>query len=189
MRRFFICLAAIAALAACSKPAAPPAAAGGAAQPAPPTAPAGPAAGGGGAAPTAPAAASVSGTFTVDGKPATLSFAGAYKDEPFGGQPVTALVFTQNDQKGDAQPADDALFRKLGDAIVAKVQPDGTLIEFDLVHAALKEPSSVSLSGPVTLKDFKLDASVLSGHLTTSGPTDVFGQSVVIDLTFRAPAP
>jgi hypothetical protein len=41
----------------------------------------------------------------------------------------------------------------------------------------------------VTLKDFKLNGGVLSGHLTTGGATDVFGQSVVIDLTFRTMAP
>ena len=81
------------------------------------------------------------------------------------------------------------LFGKFGDAIVAKVQPDGALIGLDIVHAGLKTPGSVSISGVVTMKDFSMGNGQVSGHLTSGGPTDVFDQKVDIDLTFHAKAP
>ncbi len=113
-------------------------------------APAGTAQAAASAAPPAAAPASgppVSGAYTVDGKAAVLTQVTAHKDDPFDGKPVTALVFTAKDQGGDAQAAEDALFGKFGDAVVARIEPDGTVVGPDLVHSALSEPSSVSVSG------------------------------------------
>jgi hypothetical protein len=53
----------------------------------------------------------------------------------------------------------------------------------------MKNPGSVSISGVLTMTDYKLAGGEISGHLTSNGPTDVFGQSVVIDLTFHTKAP
>jgi hypothetical protein len=186
MRRFFLCVADMAMIAACSKApapaqanAAPPASA-----PATPAAPAAATA----AAPaiTGPA---VIGTFTLDGKPAALTQATAHKDDPVNGQPITAIVFTEKDQGGDAQAADDAVFGNFGDAIVVKVQPDGTVIDVDVRHTALPHPGPVSISGVLTLSDYKLAGGVISGHLSTSGPVDVFDQKLNVNLTFHVAAP
>lgn len=146
------------------------------------------------AAPAAPAAAvsgpAISGSYTADGKPAALTQVTAHKDDPFDGTPVTALVFTAKDQGGDDKAAFDALFDKFGDAMVIKVEPDGTVIGADIVHSALKSPSgSVSISGVFTIKDYQAAGGQISGHLTTGGPTDVFGQKVDVDLTFHTKAP
>ena len=73
---------------------------------------------------------------------------------------------------------------------MVKVEPDGTVIGADIVHSALKSPSgSVSISGVFTIKDYQAAGGQISGHLTTGGPTDVFGQKVDVDLTFHTAAP
>ena len=131
----------------------------------------------------------VSGAYTVDGKPSVLTSVTAHKGDPFDGKPVTELVFSAKDQGGDAQAAEDALFGKFGDAVIARVEPDGTVIGVDLVHAGLKEPGSVSIAGMVSVKNFQTAGGQVAGELTTGGPTDVFDQQVNLDLVFHAPAP
>lgn len=145
------------------------------------------------AAPAAPAFSAgpaVSGTYTGNGKAAALTQVTAHKDDPFDGQPVTALVFTEKDQGGDDKAAMDALFGKFGDAIVARIEPDGTVIGADVVHSGLKSPSgSISISGVFMVKDYSAAGGEISGHLTSNGPVDVFDQKVEVDLTFHTKAP
>jgi hypothetical protein len=185
MRMTFVCLAGVLLIAACSKAPAP-------AQSANSATPATPAAGPQAAATPAAAATgpAVSGTYTGNGKPATLTQVTAHKDDPFDGKPVTALVFTAKDQGGDDKAAFDALFNKFGDAIVAKVQPDGTVTGVDVVHSALQSPSgSISISGVFTTKDYSESGGQISGRLTSNGEVSVFDQKVAVDLTFHTKAP
>jgi hypothetical protein len=186
MHKTFVCLAGVLLIAACSKAPAP-------AQGANANAPATPAATPQAVATPAAVAATgpaVSGTFTGDGKPATLTQVTAHKDDPSDGQPVTALVFTAKDQGGDDKAAFDALFDKFGDAIVVKVEPDGTIVGADVVHSALKSPSgSISLSGVLKLEGYSAAGGQISGHLTSGGPVDVFDQKLEVDLTFHTKAP
>jgi hypothetical protein len=189
MRKVFLGVAGLVLVAACSKA---PANTESAASAAPQSAVAPSATAPASAAPAAAAASgpAISGTYTADGKPAVLTQVTAHKDDPFDGTPVTALVFTAKDQGGDDKAAFDALFDKFGDAMVIKVEPDGTVIGADIVHSALKSPSgSVSIGGVFTIKDYQAAGGQISGHLTTGGPTDVFGQKVDVDLTFHTQAP
>jgi hypothetical protein len=191
MRTALICLTGLALLAACSKPPADPAKANPAPQPVA-SQPAAPQSSVTPAAPAAPAASApqVSGLFVADGKPATLTQVTAHKDDPFDGKPITALVFSANDQAGDANAATDAMFRKFGDAIVLRIEPDGTVIGAQVIHSGLKEPGgSVSISGVMSVADYKSADGEISGRLTSNGPTDVFDQKLQVDLTFRAKAP
>ncbi len=187
MRKAIICLAGIALIAACSKAPtdagkseAAAAAASGTAASAPTT-------------PAAPTAAvtgpPVSGTYTANGKPAALTQVTAHTDEPFDGKPVIELVFTAKDQTGDPKAGFNALFGKLGDAITVKVQPDGTVIGANIVHAGLKREGSIAISGPITMQDYHSEGGQISGHLTSGGPIDVFDEKVAIDLTFHTKAP
>jgi hypothetical protein len=135
MRKAIICLAGIVLIAACSKAPTDAGKSNAAASAAAPAAAAS-------ATPAAPAAAvtgpPVSGTYTANGKPAALTQVTAHTDEPFDGKPVTELVFTAKDQGGDPKAGFNALFGKLGDAITVKVQPDGTVIGANIVHAGLR---------------------------------------------------
>jgi len=188
MHRLVICLAAIALVGACSKAPAPTALAN-AAAPAGVAAPA--AASAAAPAATGPAVTgpAVTGTYTVDGKPAALTQVTAHKDDPVNGQPVTAIVFTEKDQADDAEVGEEALMGNFGDAIVARVAPDGSLIGVDIKHAALHTPISVSIGGVLTMSDYKVAGGEVSGHLTSGGPVDVFDQKLAVDLTFHTKAP
>jgi hypothetical protein len=134
--------------------------------------------------------AAVAGTYLGNGKPATLTQVTAHKDDPFDGKPIVALVFTAKDQGGDDKAAINALFGNFGDAIVARIEPDGTVVGVDVVHSGLRSPGgSISIGGVFTMKDFSDANGQISGRLTSNGPTDVFDQKVEADLTFRTKAP
>jgi hypothetical protein len=186
MRTVFMGLAGLALLAACSKaPAntqtpdstAPVSAAAQSATPAPAAASAAPVAAG-------PA---VSGSFVGAGKAVTLTQVTAHPDDPFDGKPITALVFTVKDQGDDKNAATDALFGNFGDAIIVKIEPDGTVIGCDVVHSGLQNPAgSVSIGGVLTIKNYQASGGQISGELTT---TDVFDKKLDVDLTFHTKAP
>jgi len=138
--------------------------------------------------PTATAGAPVSGVFTGDGRSAILTQVTAHPDDPFDGQPVTAIVLTAKDQGGDPKAAMGALFGNYGEAIVARIGADGKLVGTDVVHPGLGT-GSTSLSGVITLEDYSSANGQLSGRLTTSGDQDVFGHKLNVDLTFHTKAP
>jgi hypothetical protein len=140
-------------------------------------------------APAPPAGAAVSGIFAADGQQSVLTQVSAHPDDPFDGQQVTALVFTAKDQAGDPKAADDAMFGKFGDALVIRVEPDGTVIGAQVMHAGLKGQGSVSLSGVLTLKGYTAAGGQISGEITSGGPTDVFDHKLNVDLTFHTAAP
>jgi len=176
-------VASLALVTACSrKPAEDPAAsatAQAAASAAPPSAAAPPAAG--------PA---ISGTFTGDGKPATLTQVTAHTDEPFDDKPVTAILFTAKDQGNDPKEAlFSASFGNYGEAIVARVTPDGNVIGADIVHPGLQANGSVSISGVLVMENYQNAGGQVSGHLTSKGDHDVFGHKLNVDLTFHTKAP
>jgi hypothetical protein len=169
--------AVLATLAACSNGAAPNAAN----NAAPSNAAAAP------AGPTVPG--TVSGTFTVDGKPATLAFVGAYKQDPIDGKPVIAIVMSTLTQAGSANAAADVITEKYGtEVVVLSVNPDGAFVEAGVYNKNLKA-HSVTMEGGLTIKNFTSTGGVLSGEVTTGGATDSMGQKLNIDLTFKVSAP
>jgi hypothetical protein len=182
MRRTVLLVAAgLTLVAACAKkPAAAPANAAPANAAAPVSAPA--------VAPAVPPGAAVSGVFTGDGRPATLTQVTAHPDDPFDGQAVTAIVLTAKDQGGDPKAAMGALFGNYGEAIVARIEADGSLVGTDVVHPGLGT-GSTSLSGVIVLENYSNANGQLSGRLTTNGDQDVFGHKLNVDLTFHTKAP
>lgn len=180
MRQAVACLAALGLVAACSK--APPANAAANQANAEP------------AAMPAPSGAPVSGVYTAGGQPAVLTDISTQKDDPFDGVPVTLVVMTAQSQGGEAAASDDAHNGKFGDALIIRVEPDGTVIGSDFVHHGLvKSDGYMSQTGTLTLKDYKAADGQISGHLTSGGPTGVGAtadnQLVNVDLTFHVKAP
>lgn len=131
----------------------------------------------------------VSGVFKGNDKPATLTQVTARKGEE-SGKPITILVFSSKDQAGDAKPDFDALFGKLGDALVVKVFADGQVYSGDIVHSNLDAPGgSVQAFGVLKISDYKLADGKISGHLTSNGPHEFHGLKWEVDLTFESSAP
>ncbi len=131
----------------------------------------------------------VSGVFKGNDKPATLTQVTAHKGEA-SGKPVTILVFSSKDQTGDPKPDFDALFGKLGDALVVKVFADGQVYSGDLVHSNLDAPGgSIQTSGVLKILDFQAAGGRISGHLTSNGPHEFHDLKWEVDLTFETSAP
>jgi hypothetical protein len=186
MRAIVVCVAGLVMLSACSKkPDAAPASAPGS------TAAAGPAAAAPASAPAsavaapAPTGAPISGVYSVNGKAATLTQVTAHPDEPFDGKPVTAILFTSKDQGGDPKAFSGALFGHFGDAVLIKVNSEGQVVECEVVNSGLTHGQTASLSGVFKITDFQNTGGQISGHLTSGGPTDFFGDKIDVDLTFH----
>lgn len=183
MRKVVVGLAALGLIAACSKAplvADAPSTAKQAAAAAPAAAPADP---------QPPSGPPVSGAYTVGGESAQLTDATAHADDPFNGEPVTAILLTTRPQDGGAT-ALTTLTGNYGDAIIVRVLADGRAIGEDFIHHGLdKTGGHLSGSGIITLTDYRNAGGQISGRLSSNGPTDEFGQSLNVDLTFHAKSP
>lgn len=137
------------------------------------------------------AQATLSGTFVANGKAATLTQVTAHEGDPHSfGKPVTELVFTANDQKGDTNAAFNATFHRYGDAIVAKVAADGSVLGIGLVHSALRKSGiALNATGVVKIANFSASGGQISGRLTSGGPKTVSDEAFEVDLSFKVKAP
>jgi hypothetical protein len=132
----------------------------------------------------------LSGVFVANGKAATLTQVTAHKGEPVFNKPVTELVFTAMDQKGDPKAAFNAAFHKYGDAIIAKVMADGKVVGTELVHSGWHRPNMVvSTAGTIEIVDFSVTGGEISGRLTTNGMQEFFSDKCEVNLTFKTKAP
>jgi len=137
----------------------------------------------------ASAQSKVSGVFKGNDKPATLTQVTAHSGTE-SGKPVVVLVFSSKDQAGHAKPDFDALFGKLGDALVVKVFADGQVYSGDIVHSNLDAPGgSIQTFGVLKMADYKIADGKISGHLTSNGPHDSHGLKFEVDLNFETKAP
>lgn len=131
---------------------------------------------------------SVTGKFLGDGKDAKLQHLVVQRCEPFSGQPAIKLIFTEKDPSASKKPAFDAGFRKLGSALIISAKRDGSIFGCEVAHSAHAK-SPFTAVGQIRIKDFKVTDTGISGHLTTGGDDDAFGQTWNVDLSFSAPLP
>lgn len=136
--------------------------------------------------PTGPVKPTVTGKFQGNGKPARLAFVTARPREPFGGKNAIQLVFTERDHAKEKQPDIRAVFGNFGSALVISLDEDGSIFGCEVAHAAHPKKPFSSL-GNIKLDDFELGDGRVSGHITTDGELDTFGQTWEVDLTFAAP--
>jgi len=130
----------------------------------------------------------VTGKFAGDGKDASLQHLVVLPCDPFNDQPAIKLVFTEKDPSASQKPAFDAGFKKLGSALIISAKRDGGIFGCEVAHAA-HEKSPFSAIGRITIKDFKVTGTEISGQITTGGEQEAFGQKWEVALTFSAPLP
>jgi hypothetical protein len=129
----------------------------------------------------------VNGTYTGNGKPAKLQFVTVEAQRPFNDRDAVTLVFTEKDPKGLGKPSFDAMFQKLGCALILNVfQNDGDIFGCQVVHTALQK-SGFSSIGKIKMLQWTFSGGNLSGHVTTDGEQDAFDEKWNVDLTFAAP--
>lgn len=131
------------------------------------------------------AAGTVIGTYTGNDQEGKLSHAVFLPHDDHQGEKVYLLVFSQKDPKGIKKPDFDAMFGKLGHALVVRVSASGAILGAEICHQALKRSGFSSL-GTLTLEGFKVDGNRLAGRLT-SGEERTFGDDVwEADFSFEA---
>ena len=130
----------------------------------------------------------VTGTFLGDGKDANIRHVLAETREPFSDKPAIQLVFTEKDPSSSKKPGWDAGFKKLGSALILSVNRDGDIFGCEVAHMAHPK-SPFSAIGQIKMTDFEVTDTTVSGHVTTGGELDAFGQKWNVDLKFTAPLP
>lgn len=136
-----------------------------------------------------PVKPSVSGKYLADNKPAALQFVWVEEEEPFSGKQAIALIFTEKDPSKSKKPSFDALFNKLGNALILKVhREEGGIFGCQVAHTGHSK-AGFSALGKIKMLEFKYAGGNVTGHVSTGGPQDAFGQSWEVDLKFAAPLP
>jgi hypothetical protein len=130
----------------------------------------------------------VTGKFAGDARDGNLQHLVVLPCDPFNDQPAIKLVFTEKNPSASKKPAFDAGFKKLGSALIISAKKDGGIFGCEVAHTA-HEKSPFSAIGKITIRDFKVTDTEVSGQITTGGEQDAFGQKWDVDLIFSAPLP
>jgi hypothetical protein len=134
-------------------------------------------------------AQTVSGKFVGNGKNAAIRFVKTEEHESFSGKEAFTLMFTEKDPATAKKPSFDAMFGKLGSALILNVfYEDGGIFGCQVVHAAHQKQGFSSI-GQIKIVDFKADGGRVSGRVSTGKELDTFGEKWEVDLTFAAPLP
>jgi hypothetical protein len=127
----------------------------------------------------------VSGNYSINGKPVQLKYAKAIKGEPFDNKDTTLVVLSEKDASKSKKPDNDAMFGKLGGALVLTITADGELVGTQVV----KDKVQFSASGNIKLSDYKAEGGNVSGKVATDGEQKFFKDTWQIDVTFSVPGP
>jgi hypothetical protein len=136
-----------------------------------------------------PVKPTVSGKFVGNGKNAAIKFVMVEEHESFSGKEAITLIFSEKDPATAKKPSFDAMFGKLGSALILNVhQEDGGTFGCQVVHSAHQKQGFSSI-GVIKMLEFKIAGGNVSGHVSTGKELDAFGEKWEVDLTFAAPLP
>ena len=128
----------------------------------------------------------VTGKYLGNNKEAKLVYGLAVPIDPWQGEPAYQIVLTEKDPSKAEKPEFDALFGKLGHALLMKVTKSGKIIGSEICHRDLKR-SGVSQVGVLNLEKFKIEGNMISGRFFTKGPVEIFDETWECDLTLAVP--
>ncbi|HEV8581248.1 MAG TPA: hypothetical protein VGX68_19455 [Thermoanaerobaculia bacterium] len=140
------------------------------------------------AVPAAWSAGQVTGKYIGNGKPAKLAYVVVLPHEPWQGEKAYTIILAEKNPAGVEKPDFDAMFGKLGDALVLSVTGKGDIFSTQVCHQALKR-SGFSTSGTVYVDNFKLEGKQLSGRFYTKEKESFFDDSWEADLNVKATVP
>ena len=135
-------------------------------------------------APLAWAASMVTGKYMGNGKPATLAFARVVPHEKWSDETAYTLILTEKDASKVDKPDLDAMFGKLGHALVINITQSGSIFGTQVCHQAL-EKSGFSAVGPIKVERFSATGGKLSGHFFTEGEDEFFGDKWSVDVEVK----
>ena len=136
-----------------------------------------------------PVTPSLSGRFLGNGKEAALKYVLVEEREPFSDEEAITLIFTEKDPVKAKKPSFDAMFGKLGSALILNVQrAGGDIFGCQVVHSAHGKQGFSSV-GQIRMQEFSTAGGNVKGAVTTGGTQDAFGEKWEVDLKFAAPLP
>ena len=135
-----------------------------------------------------PVKPTVTGKFLGNGKNAAIKFVMVGEEEAFGGKEALKLIFTEKDPATSKKPSFDAMFGKLGSALILSVDHDGGIFGCEVAHSAHQKQGFSSV-GRIKMAEFKIAGGNVTDHASTGGELDTFGEKWEVDLTFAAPLP
>ena len=128
----------------------------------------------------------VKGKYLGNNKEAKLNYGLAIRIEDWSGEPTYQIVLTEKDPAKSSNPAHDAWFGQLGNALRVKITKSGKLIGNEICHQSLKR-NGASTSGTLNVENLKIDDKTISGRLFTNGPQEIFDETWEADLTIAVP--
>jgi hypothetical protein len=135
-----------------------------------------------------PVKPTVSGKFVGNGKNAEIKFVTVEEHEEFSGKEAITLIFTEKDPAKAKKPSFDAMFGKLGSALILNVHHDGGIFGCQVAHSAHQKQGFTSI-GQIKMVELKIAGGNVSGHVSTGKELDTFGEKWEVDLKFAAPLP
>jgi hypothetical protein len=130
----------------------------------------------------------VTGTYLGNGKEAKLAYALVVPHKPFDGEAAYTIILSEKNPAGVEKPDFDAMFGKLGHALVISVTRKGEIFSTQVCHQALAK-SGFSSVGPLLVENFKIEGKQLSGRFYTKKEDEFFGDKWQADLTVKAALP
>ena len=130
------------------------------------------------------AGAMVTGKYIGNGKPAALAFARVIPHEKWQDETAYTLILTEKDASKVDKPDFDAMFGKLGHALVINITQSGSIFGTQVCHQAL-EKSGFSSIGPIKVERFSAAGGKLSAHLFTEGEQEFSGDTWSVDLEVK----
>lgn len=140
------------------------------------------------AAPATWSAGQVTGKYIGNGKAAKLAHAVVLPHEPWQDEKAYTIILSEKDPAGVDKPDFDAMFGKLGDALVVAVTAKGDIFSTQVCHQAL-ERSGFSSSGSLYVDNFKIEGKQLTGRFYTKKKEEFFDDSWEVDLNVKAAVP
>jgi hypothetical protein len=130
----------------------------------------------------------VQGTFVGNDKPAELHYAVLLKRDPWQDEAAYTVILTEKDSSTADKPEFDAMFGKLGHALIFQVTAGGDLFGTQICHQGL-ERDNISSSGTTEMQDFQIAEGHLSARFVTTEEQEFFGDRWQFDVRVRAPLP
>jgi hypothetical protein len=126
----------------------------------------------------------VSGKYLGNGKAAQLAFARVIPHEPWQDEAAYTLILSEKDASKIDQPDFDAMFGKLGHALVVSITRSGSIFSIQVCHQAL-EKSGFSTSGTLQTEGFSVAGGKMSGRFFTKGEQEFSGDRWEIDVQVK----
>ncbi len=130
---------------------------------------------------------SITGHFKGNGKTATLTCVSAEKKTE-DGKTRTVLIFSEKEPAKGKKPDFEAMFGRLGSALIITVKEDGQVVGCFVAHAEHKK-GGFNAIGDIKMSDFKVADGKLTGKLSTGGEVEAFGEKWDVDIKFTTKAP